>query len=100
VRASVALIVLIALNLALQVFDGVATYVGWQYFGEANPILRMGFSVWGAAPTLLVAKGAAASLILMLARAGHPVLVTVGLSFTLAAYTALSLIPWSLRLCQ
>jgi hypothetical protein len=100
VRASLILVVLIALNLVLQVFDGVATYVGWQHFGEANPLLRAGFSFWGAGPTLVVAKAAAASLILMLARAGHPLLVSVGLSFTLVAYTALSLIPWSLRLCQ
>ena len=90
------LVVLIALNLALQLFDGIATYVGWQHFGEANPLLRTGFDLWGAGPTLVVAKGAAAILILMLGCAGRPVLVSIGLSFTLVAYTALSLIPWSL----
>jgi hypothetical protein len=100
VQAPLTLVVLIALNLALQVFDGIATYIGWQHFGEANPLLQTGFTLWGVGPTLIVAKGAAASLILMLARAGRPVLVSVGLSFTLVAYTALSLIPWSLRLWQ
>ena len=95
-----AIVLLIILNLALQIFDGIATYVGWQRFGEANPLLRAGFEVWGAGVTLVVAKIAAVALILMLARAGRPALVGVGLSFTLVAYSALSLLPWALRLAQ
>jgi hypothetical protein len=94
-RLSVRLLVLIALNLALQVFDGVATYLGWERFGEANPLLHAGFIVWGAVPTLVVAKGAAVALIVMLARARRPALVGVGLSLTLVS---LSLIPWTVRL--
>jgi hypothetical protein len=95
-----AIVLLIILNLALQIFDGIATYVGWQRFGEANPLLRAGFEVWGAGVTLVVAKIAAVALILMLARAGRPALVGVGLSFTLVAYAALSLLPWAFRLAQ
>jgi hypothetical protein len=94
------IVLLIILNLALQIFDGIATYVGWQRFGEANPLLRAGFEVWGAGVTLVVAKIAAVALILMLARAGRPALVGVGLSFTLVAYAALSLLPWAFRLAQ
>jgi len=90
--------VLIALNLALQLFDGLATYVGWQRFGEANPLLQAAFVAWGPGPSLVIAKSAAAGLILMLARTGRPALVGLGLSFTLVAYVALSLIPWSVRL--
>ena len=95
-----AIVLLIILNLALQMFDGVATYVGWQRFGEANPLLRAGFDAWGAGVTLVMAKIVAGALILVLARAGKPALVGVGLSFTLVAYAALSLVPWALRLAQ
>jgi hypothetical protein len=89
---------LIALNLALQLFDGIATYVGWERFGEANPLLQAAFGVWGAGPTLVVAKTVAVGLIIMLARTGRPRMVGVGLSFTFVAYASLSLIPWTLRL--
>lgn len=97
-RRSLPILVLILSNLALQIFDGVATYVGWGRFGEANPLLHTAFDLWGAGPTLLVAKSAAVVLILMLARAGRPALVGAGLSFTMAAYVSLSLLPWTLRL--
>jgi hypothetical protein len=90
--------VLVVLNLALQLFDGIATYLCWEQFGEANPLLQAGFAAWGAGPTLVVAKLAAASLLLFLARATHRKLVGIGLVFTLVLYTALSLVPWSIRL--
>ena len=93
-----ALVLLIGANLALQIFDGLATYVGWMRFGEANPLLHTAFTLWGAGPTLLVAKLTAVALILLLARAGRPLLVGAGLSFTMAAYVSLSLIPWATRL--
>lgn len=84
--------------MALQIFDGVATYIGWGRFGEANPLLHTAFAIWGPGPTLVIAKGTAVALILMLARAGRPAVVGAGLSFTMAAYVSLSLVPWTLRL--
>jgi hypothetical protein len=90
VRPSITLAFLIGSNLALQIFDGVATYIGWSRFGEANPLLHSAFTHFGAGPSLVAAKLMAAALILML--------VGAGLSFTMAAYVSLSLIPWSLRL--
>ena len=95
---SQAITILIALNLALQLFDGIATYVGWQQFGEANPLLRTGFAYFGAGPTLAVTKLAAGLILLSLARAPRSLLVVTGLSGTLGAYTALSLIPWTVLL--
>jgi Domain of unknown function (DUF5658) len=97
---SLPLVILVASNMALQIFDGIATYIGWSRFGEANPLLQTAFAMWGAGPTLVIAKGTAVALILMLARAGRPVLVGAGLSFTMAAYVSLSLVPWTLRLCS
>jgi hypothetical protein len=90
-----AITILIVLNVALQVFDGIATYVGWQQFGEANPLLNAGFAYFGAGLTLAVTKIAAILILLWLARAPRPVLVATGLSGTFGAYTMLSLIPWS-----
>jgi hypothetical protein len=98
VSRSLPIIILVVSNMALQIFDGVATYVGWSRFGEANPLLQTAFAMWGPGPTLMVAKGAAVALILMLSRAGRPLLVGAGLSFTMAAYVSLSLVPWTLRL--
>jgi hypothetical protein len=86
------------LNLFLQVFDGVATYVGWERVGEANPLLRAGFHAFGAAPTLLVAKVFAVVLILWIAHAARSSLVVPGLVLTIGIYVAFSLIPWSIRL--
>jgi len=98
VRHSAPLAFLIGSNLILQIFDGYATYIGWNRFGEANPLLHSAFTHWGAGPSLVVAKLMAVTLILMLARAGRPALVGAGLSFTMAAYVSLSLIPWTMRL--
>jgi Domain of unknown function (DUF5658) len=90
--------VLVTLNLLLQIFDGVATYLGWQQFGEGNLLLRTCFHAFGALPTLVVAKLTATALILFLACVPHRRAAVVGLGVTLSAYTTLSLIPWSLRL--
>jgi hypothetical protein len=92
------IVVLAVLNLALQLFDGVATYVGWQQHGEMNPILSAGFEHFGAGPTLVTAKVAAILLVLVLATLPRRGLATIGLGITFTAYTALSLVPWSQRL--
>jgi hypothetical protein len=88
---------LVMLNVVLQLFDGIATYVGWERFGEANPLLRAAFATWGAGPTLVVSKIGAALLVLWLARAARPRLVVFGLGFTSTTYVAFSLVPWLVR---
>ena len=90
--------VLVVLNLLMQLFDGVATYAGWEQFGEGNPLLRAGFETWGALPTLVVAKCIAIVLILMVARMQRRTLVAGGLGLTFGAYLAMSFVPWSLNL--
>ncbi len=91
-------LLLVVLNLALQVFDGVATYVGWEQHGEMNPILAAGFASFGAGPTLLAAKLMAIIFVLVLATTPRRSLATLGLGITFTAYTAFSLVPWSQRL--
>jgi hypothetical protein len=92
------LAILVAVNLALQLFDGVATYIGWEQHGEMNPILAAGFARFGAGPTLLIAKLLAMMFVLVLASTPRRTLATIGLTITFTAYTALSLVPWAQRL--
>jgi hypothetical protein len=86
---------LLILNLALQLFDGVATYQGLRLgFHEANPLLVAAFGVLGVGPALLLFKAKACGLLVLLhqatpARVGIPVLRTLA-----AIYCVLSLGPW------
>ena len=92
------LAILVILNLALQLFDGVATYVGWAQHGEMNPILAAGFGHFGVGPTLIVAKLIAIMFVFVLAATPRRSLATIGLAITFTAYTALSFVPWAQRL--
>jgi hypothetical protein len=89
---------LVVANLLLQIFDGAATYVGWQEHGEMNPILAAGFHRYGAGPTLIVAKLVAIAFVLVLATTPRRALATIGLVLTFTAYTAFSFVPWAQRL--
>jgi len=89
---------LVILNVLIQLFDGVATYVGWEQHGELNPLLRLGFEHLGVLTTLTTAKLTAIILVLSLARLPRPTLAIYGLTLTFSVYTALSLVPWSVRL--
>ena len=89
---------LVAVNVLLQLFDGAATYVGWQQHGEMNPILSAGFERWGAGPTLIVAKLIAIGFVMVLAATPRRALATFGLALTFTAYTAFSFVPWAQRL--
>lgn len=86
---------LLLLNLALQLFDGVATYQGLRLgFEEANPILLAVFGLIGVGPTLLLFKAKACGLLVLLHRiAPREVGVTImrGLA---AVYCIFSLGPW------
>jgi hypothetical protein len=98
VQSSLSLAILVVLNLVLQLFDGVATYIGWQQHGEMNPILSTGFAHFGAGPTLFVAKAIAILFVFVLAATPRRSLATAGLALTLTAYTAFSFVPWAQRL--
>ena len=93
-----ALVFLVVMNLLLQVFDGVATYIGWQEHGEMNPILSAGFLHFGPGTTLVVAKLIAILFVFVLAATPRRSLAMIGLGITFTAYTALSFVPWSQRL--
>lgn len=86
---------LVKLNLALQVFDAVATYqglkLGWQ---EANPILLVAFHYLGVGPALLLFKANACGLLFLLQRHADHDLVVPALHLLAAVYSILSLGPW------
>lgn len=86
---------LLILNLALQMFDGVATYQGLRLgFREANPILLAAFNLVGVVPALLLFKAKACGLLVLLRRAA-PARVGIAVLRGLAAvYCVLSLGPW------
>ena len=86
---------LLILNLALQLFDGVATYQGLRMgFHEANPILVAAFGVFGVLPALLLFKAKACGLLVLVHRA-TPARVGITVLRALAAvYCVLSLGPW------
>jgi hypothetical protein len=89
---------LVRLNLALQLFDGIATYQGLRLgWSEGNPLLVVGFAYLGAGPTLLIAKLNACALLLLLHRLSHHALVPPVLAFLALAYGAFSFLPWLLK---
>jgi len=86
---------LLILNLALQLFDGVATYEGLRLgFHEANPILAAAFALCGVGPALLLFKMKACGLLLLLHRAAPARLGVTVMQALAAVYCVLSLGPW------
>jgi hypothetical protein len=86
---------LLLLNLALQLFDGVATYngmsLGWL---EANPLLVNAFAALGLVPALLLFKALACGLLLLLYRTAPRWLMNHSLRVLAAVYCVCSLGPW------
>lgn len=89
---------LFMLNIALQLFDGVATYqglqVGWR---EANPLLLASFAHLGVGATLLLFKAKACALILLLHRYRSYPAVSSALLFVAAVHLVFSFVPWSAK---
>jgi len=86
---------LLVLNLALQLFDGVATYQGLRLgFREANPLLVSAFDLIGVVPALLLFKAKACGLLVLLHRAAPARIGVTVLRGLAAVYCILSLGPW------
>jgi len=86
---------LFVLNIALQLFDAMATYQGLTMgVKEANPILVNAFHWFGVGPTLLLFKAKACGLLFLLSRNRQHRLVVPALSFLAGVYVFLSLVPW------
>jgi hypothetical protein len=86
---------LFALNIVLQMFDGIATYSGINLgCAEANPLLRHAFAVLGVGPTLLLFKAKACALLLLLHRNVPTPLNQYVMRGLAAVYCVFSLGPW------
>lgn len=90
---------LVMLNLALQLFDGLATYSGMHAgFGEGNPLLRWCLEAIGPASALLVFKLHACACVLLLWHVRAHRLVGPALALCAAVYVVCSVAPWTLAL--
>ena len=88
---------LLLLNLWLQIFDGVATYLGVTAgYGEGNPLVAASFTHVGVVPALCLAKlYACGCLIVIWHLRRRSSLVMPALVATAVAYVAGSVAPWS-----
>ena len=92
---------LVVVNLALQLYDGLATYAGLNAgFAEANPLLKWAFGHLGPASTLFLFKMQACACLLLLWRVRANRLTAPALALCAAIYTVCSLAPWTAALAS
>ena len=92
---------LVAVNLSLQVWDGLATYYGLsQGMQEGNPLLRSCMEYWGVGVTLVGAKSAACVFLVYLREVASLSLSQWGLVLAAVSYVVGSVLSWSLVLLR
>lgn len=90
---------LFVLNIALQLWDGLATYYGLSRgVWEGNPLLRLCMEYWGMEWTLFGAKSTACLFLLYLHSVAHLSVSVWGLVFVTVSYLVGSFVPWLLIL--
>jgi uncharacterized membrane protein len=90
---------LVCVNLWLQVFDGVATYLGIHAgMAEGNPLLAWTLGQLGPASALFLFKLQACACLLVLWRARRSRLAAPALVLSAAVYVVCSLAPWAAAL--
>ena len=90
---------LVVVNLALQIFDGLATYAGvYAGFAEGNPVLQWAFGVLGPGSALCLFKLEACACLLVLWRLRGNWLAAPALALSAAVYTVCSFAPWAFAL--
>ena len=93
---------LAGLLIALQIFDGILTYMGVSRLGieaEGNSILSNYMHIFGVAQTLVVAKLFGILLILGLVRFSNQVRwLPVAMGALAFMYTSAAIVPWTLIL--
>jgi hypothetical protein len=92
---------LVVVNLALQLFDGVATYVGLNTgVTEGNPLLAWTLGRIGSTPALCLFKFQACACLLLLWRLRTHRFTVPALAFSAAVYIVCSLAPWAATLAS
>jgi hypothetical protein len=91
---------LFALNILLQIVDGILTYNALQLgFAEGNPLLAASFMTIGPLSTLCLFKAKACGLLLLVRRSASPAIGTWALQGTAVGYALLAIVPWIGKLC-
>lgn len=89
---------LFVLNLALQLFDGVATWHGFELWGEGNPVLKLLMAYVGVGTAILLFKAKACAFLIVLRRCWwHPGAFTALCALAML-YAGLSFVPWMTRI--
>ena len=95
------ILALVIVNLALQFFDGAATWAGLHAgFAEGNPILVWAFAHLGPAMALCLFKLQACLCVLVLWHLRSNRLAAPALVVSAAVYAACSLGPWTVALAS
>jgi len=95
------LFALFLLNVALQLFDGIATYQGLRLgFEEGNPVLVQVIALVGPAAALALTKLYACGCLLGVWHARRARLALPAFVLIATVYATCSLAPWSAALAQ
>jgi uncharacterized membrane protein len=98
-QAERGVLALVLVNVVLQAFDGVATYVGLHAgFAEGNPLLDWALGRLGPASALCLFKLQACACLLLLWHLRRSRLVAPALVLSAAIYVVCSLAPWTAAL--
>lgn len=91
------MITLLVVNVALQMFDGVATYYGMAAgVGEGNPLVRWTMFHLGTGTALLAVKLQACACLLALYALRRCRLAEPAMALCALFYAAFSVAPWAL----
>ena len=88
---------LFVLNVALQLFDGIATWQGHWVWGEGNPILHLMMTSMGVSLALVLFKAKACVFLVILRRCWRHPEAYDALLVLAVFYTSFSLLPWLTR---
>ena len=93
---------LIKINIVLQIFDGILTYLGIKRFGidgEGNPLVHILMVHMGTVLALVTVKTLAIlSLIAVNSKVESNTIVKRGLKLSIWFYMLLAIIPWTVIL--
>lgn len=85
---------LFVLNVALQLFDGIATWQGVRLWGEGNPVLQVLMASLGVEVALLLFKAKACAFLVVLRRCWRYREAYDALLVLATFYASFSFLPW------
>lgn len=88
---------LFVLNVALQLFDGIATFHGHWRWGEGNPMLHILMTSMGVSAALVLFKAKACVFLVVLRRCWRYPEAYDALFVLAVFYASFSFVPWLVR---